>query len=350
MNPYYDPAKTHHTPAGFQDPDVSAGRATLRDIWDWKREARREGRPRPPGSPTPRVEPDVVRIAGAETSATFVGHSTVLLRIGGLSVLTDPVFSERASPFSFLGPRRVVPPGIDIDRLPDIDVVLISHGHYDHLDRASVRRLHRRSGGRTLFIAPLGVGRLLRRWGINSVVELDWWQSHTYRGLHMTLTPARHWSARSFNDRNRMLWGAFAIFADDFSCYFAGDSGYGPHYRETRDRLASRERNGALFDLALMPIGAYEPRRIMKEHHMNPEEAVVAHGEIGAQRSIAIHWGCFQLTDEPLDEPPARLTGARTNAGLAESDFVALPVGGSWWQPMERSAADLGPELTETLR
>ncbi len=333
MNPYYDPAKTHHTPEGFRDPEVESGRATLRDIWDWKREARREGKPHPPGSPTPIARPDLERITGSETSATFVGHSTMLLRIGGLSVLTDPIFSKRASPFSFLGPKRVVAPGILPDELPPIDVVLISHGHYDHLDRASVRRIHRRFGNRTLFVAPLGVGALLRRWGISNVVELDWWQSHAYRGLDMTLTPARHWSARSFNDRNRMLWGGFAVFTDGFSCYFAGDSGYGSHFRETRDRLASRERGGALFDLALMPIGAYEPRRIMKEHHMNPEEAVVAHREIGARRSIAIHWGCFQLTDEALDEPPLRLVDARKAAGLADDDFVALPVGGSWWRP-----------------
>lgn len=333
MNPYYDPAKDHHTPDGFRDPEVEAGRATLRDIWDWKREARREGKPYPPGSPTPRVEPDLDRIVGTETSATFIGHSTVLLRVGGVTVLTDPIFSERASPFSFLGPKRVLPPGIEIEKLPPIDVVLISHGHYDHLDRASVRRLHRRYGSRTLFVAPLGVGSLLRRWGISNVVELDWWESHTYRGLDLTLTPARHWSARSFHDRNRMLWGGFAAFADSFSFYFAGDSGYGSHFLETRQRLAPRERNGVLFDLALMPIGAYEPRRIMKEHHMNPEEAVAAHREIGARRSIAIHWGCFQLTDEALDEPPIRLADARTEAGLADSDFVALPVGGSWWRP-----------------
>lgn len=332
MNPYYDPAKTHHTPDGFRDPDVEAGRATLRDIWEWKREARREGKPHPPGGPTPRIAPDLARIAGAETSATFIGHSTVLLRIGGLTVMTDPVFSERASPFSFLGPKRVVPPGIALDELPPIDAVLISHGHYDHLDRASVRHINRRFGGRTLFVVPLGVGALLRRWGINNVVELDWWESHSHRGLDMTLTPARHWSARSFNDRNRMLWGAFAIFAEGFACYFAGDSGYGSHFRETQERLKPRERNGALFDLALLPIGAYEPRRIMKEHHMNPEEAVLAHGEIGARRSVAIHWGCFQLTDEALDEPPRRLAGARQAAGLPDTDFVALPVGGSWWR------------------
>ncbi|PKR89582.1 MBL fold metallo-hydrolase [Pleomorphomonas diazotrophica] len=333
MNPYYDPAKTHHTPDGFRDPELEAARATLRDIWAWKREARREGKPYPPASPTPRVAPNLARIMGTETSATFIGHSTVLLRIGGLTLLTDPVFSERASPFSFLGPRRFVPPGIALDELPPVDVVLISHGHYDHLDRASVRRINKRFGGRTLFVAPLGVGALLRRWGISNVVELDWWQSHLYHGLELTLTPARHWSARSFNDRNRMLWGAFAIFSEGFSCYFAGDSGYGAHFRETRERLATHERNGALFDLALMPIGAYEPRRIMKEHHMNPEEAVLAHREVGARRSIAIHWGCFQLTDEALDEPPLRLAAARAAAGLADTDFVALPVGGSWWRP-----------------
>ena len=333
MNPYYDPAKTHHTPEGFHDPDVEAGRATLRDIWEWKREARREGKPLPPGSPTPTIDPDLGRIAGPETSATFIGHSTVLLRIGGLTVMTDPVFSKRASPFSFLGPKRFVSPAIALDALPEIDVVLISHGHYDHLDRSSVRHINRRFDGRTLFVVPLGVGALLRRWGIGNVVELDWWESHTYRGLDMTLTPARHWSARSFNDRNRMLWGAFAIFAEGFSCYFAGDTGYGRHFHETLERLKPRERDGVLFDLALMPIGAYEPRRIMKEHHMNPEEAVLAHQAIGARRSIAIHWGCFQLTDEPLDEPPMRLATARAAAGLADDDFVALPVGGSWWRP-----------------
>ena len=333
MNPYYNPAKTHHTPDGFRDPDIDAGRATLRDIWEWKREARREGKPHPPGGPTPRVVPDLARIASTDTSATFIGHSTVLLRIGGLTLMTDPVFSERASPFSFLGPRRFVPPGMALDELPPIDVALISHGHYDHLDRASVRHINRRFGGRTLFVVPLGVGALLRRWGVGNVVELDWWESHSYRGLDMTLTPARHWSARSFNDRNRMLWGAFALFAEGFSCYFAGDSGYGAHFGETRQRLRSRERDGALFDLALMPIGAYEPRRIMKEHHMNPEEAVLAHQDVGARRSIAIHWGCFQLTDEALDEPPMRLAEARAAAGLADDDFVALPVGGSWWRP-----------------
>ncbi|WP_026781835.1 MBL fold metallo-hydrolase [Pleomorphomonas koreensis] len=331
MNPHYDPGKPHHTSDGFRDPEADH-RTSFRDVLAWKRDSRRAGLPKPPAAPTPVVEPDLDRIAGPETSATFIGHSTVLLRMGGLSILTDPVFSERASPVGFLGPRRAVPPGITLDRLPPIDVVVISHGHYDHLDRASVRHLARRGGDRTLFVVPLGVGQLLKRWGIDNSVELDWWESHLYRGVEFMLTPARHWSARGLRDRNQMLWGAVAMFADGFSCYFGGDSGYGPHYRATRQHLAGRERNGILFDLSLMPIGAYEPRHIMKAHHMDPEEAVTAHREIGARASIAIHWGCFQLTDEPLDEPPQRLATARAAAGLEEDAFVALPVGGSWWR------------------
>jgi N-acyl-phosphatidylethanolamine-hydrolysing phospholipase D len=331
MNPDYDPSKPHHTPDGFRDPDEPASHKSFRDVMAWKRQARKEGLPHAAKAPTPIVAPELPRILGTETSATFIGHSTVLIRHAGLSILTDPVYSERASPLPFAGPKRHTPPGIAFDDLPQIDVVLISHGHYDHLDRATVRRLARRSA-KTLFIAPLGVGRLLKRWGIGHVVELDWWQSHNHLGIDFVLTPARHWSARSFYDRNRMLWGAFALFAEGFSAYFGGDSGYGPHFVRTREALAARERNGVLFDLALLPIGAYEPRWFMKEHHMNPEDAVLAHRELGTRESIAIHWGTFQLTDEALDEPPERLVSARRDAGLADSAFIALPVGGSWWK------------------
>jgi len=331
MNPDYDPSKPHHTPEGFRDPYVTAAHKSFRDVLAWKRQARRDGLPPPAKVPTPTVAPDLSRILGTETSATFIGHSTVLIRAGGLTILTDPVFGERASPLPFVGPRRQTLPGIAFDDLPAIDVVLISHGHYDHLDRASVRRLAHRSP-ETLFIAPLGVGRLLKRWGIKTVIELDWWQSHHHSGIEFTLTPAQHWSARSFYDRNRMLWGAFALFAPGFSAYFGGDSGYGPHFAETRQRLADKERDGTLFDLALLPIGAYEPRWFMKEHHMNPEDAVLAHRDLGARESVAIHWGTFQLTDEALDEPPARLISARAAAGLPDHAFRALPVGSSWWQ------------------
>lgn len=333
MNPYYDPTKPHHTPKGFRDPAASPSHKSFRDVVAWKRQSSRDGLPPPPKAPTPVVAPDLARIAGAETSATFIGHSSFLIRVGGLTILTDPVFSERASPLAFLGPKRQAPPGIAFAELPQIDLVLISHGHYDHLDRASVRALARRRAD-TLFIVPLGVGALLNRWGIDRVVELDWWQEHRHSGLDIVLTPARHWSARSFNDRNRTLWGAFAVFAEGFACYFGGDSGYGEHFTETRDRLAGRRPVGSLFDLALLPIGAYEPRWFMAEHHMNPEDAVLAHRDLDARQSIAMHWGTFQLTDEALDEPPERLAMARAAAGLSDTDFLALPVGGSWWLPV----------------
>jgi N-acyl-phosphatidylethanolamine-hydrolysing phospholipase D len=323
---------SHHVPGGFLDPDHPEAARSFVEILKWRWRVWREGLPHPARTPTPRLAADLGLLAAdMSPSATWIGHSTALIRAGGLTFLTDPIFSERASPSPLIGPKRVVAPGIALADLPPIDVVLISHGHYDHLDRASIEALAARGPGRTLFITPLGYTPLLRNWGVERILELDWWQETRVGDVDIILTPARHWTARGLRDRNRMLWGAYAVFAPDFAWYFSGDTGYGRHFAATTERLAGRRHDGALFDLALLSIGAYDPRTIMADHHMTPEEAVAAHVEIGARRSIAIHWGTFALTDEALDEPPERLAAALDGAGIGRDRFRALAVGETWW-------------------
>ena len=260
---------------------------------------------------------------GDGPGVTWVGHSTLLFTYRGVSILTDPVFSDRASPVSFSGPKRVVPPAYTAETLPHVDVAVISHAHYDHLDLPGLRRLaalqpHIR------FIAPLGLGRYVRRAGFDDVVEIDWWQSDTHEEVTVTATPARHWSSRTLFDRNRTLWSGFMIrFADGYQFYFAGDTGYSTDFVETRERLGAP-------DFAAIPIGAYEPRDFMRGSHCNPEEAVQIFRDLDAGQAVAIHWGTFKLTLEPLAEPPRRLAAALAAAGITPSRFRALQHGERW--------------------
>ena len=251
---------------------------------------------------------------------TFVGHATFLIQVAGINLLTDPVYSERASPVSFAGPRRVRAPGVRFDDLPTISLVLLSHNHYDHCDLGTLRALDRRFQPR--LVTPIGNSRLLRSAGIRQVDEIDWWQSASAAPLPVTLTPAQHFSARSMFDRNRALWGGFLIEAGGRRILFAGDSGYGPHWREIATRLGP-------FDLALLPIGAYEPRWFMKDIHMNPAEAVRAHLDLGARQSIAMHFGTFQLTPEGFDEPVRELATALRQRGVSAEQFRTVDVGES---------------------
>jgi N-acyl-phosphatidylethanolamine-hydrolysing phospholipase D len=236
--------------------------------------------------------------------ATWIGHSTVLLQIGAMNVLTDPIWSERASPVAFAGPRRLVPPAIPLTALPPIDVVLLSHDHYDHLDEATVKQLARDHPG-ARWVAPLGVGALLTALGVAQVVELDWWQSTAAADTTVTAVPAQHFSGRSLLNRDRTLWAGFSIEADGWRVLYAGDTGYHPEFADIGRRLGP-------FDLAIMPIGAYAPRWFMKPVHMDADEAVAATVELGngartaAPPMLAVHWGTFRLTDEPMDEPPRR--------------------------------------------
>jgi len=252
--------------------------------------------------------------AGAdELVATWVGHSTVLVQIGALNVLTDPMWSERASPVSFAGPSRFVPPAVAFDALPAIDLVLLSHNHYDHLDRPTVRRLAERFPDAD-WAVPLGLAEKVVGWGVRRAHELDWWSTLRIRGVTIGCTPAQHFSARGFGDRGDTLWCGWTVADDRFRIYFAGDTAYFPEFGAIAERFGP-------FDLVLLPIGAYEPRWFMRSVHMNPDEAVQAYRELGdrtipAPAMLPIHWGTFRLTDEGMDEPPRQIESLWREAGL----------------------------------
>ena len=244
-------------------------------------------------------------VAPGELAITWVNHSTFLIQAAGRALLTDPVWSHRASPLGWVGPGRVRPPGVPFDALPPIDVVLVSHNHYDHMDLATLRRLQRTFGSR--IVTTLGNKAYLERRGLRDVAELDWYDTAgpdlAGAGLAVTATPAQHFSARTPFDRNRTLWAGFALALGGRRLFFAGDSGYHAHFADIGARLGP-------FDAALVPIGAYEPRWFMSAAHMNPDEAVRAHLDLRSRLSIAMHFGCFQLTDEGIDEPVRDLARA----------------------------------------
>jgi N-acyl-phosphatidylethanolamine-hydrolysing phospholipase D len=325
-----DPTKPHHTSKGFRNADGVVVEKPPSQLLKWRFAALRDGLPPDPKERTPVVAPELEALGRntvpGKPSATWLGHASVLVQSGGLNILTDPVFSERASPVQFAGPKRAQPPGIALAALPPIDLVLISHSHYDHLDRDSVVQLAQRGGQRTLFLVPLGLKQWMAGQGITNVVELDWWDTYSVRGVPVQLVPVQHWSARGLGDRNETLWGGWVVRAPDLHWYFSGDTGYAAHFKQTRER-------GGAVDLALLAIGAYEPRWFMREQHMDPTEAVQAHKDLGARHSIGIHWGTFALTDEPLDQPPRDLAKARDAAGLAAQDFTVLAIGQTRWLP-----------------
>ena len=266
------------------------------DVLRWKFSSRPERSPSFVGDVVQSKPPSSVE--GDELRITLINHSTVLLQQNGSNILTDPIWSERASPLSWIGPRRRRKPGVRWEDLPFIDTVLLSHNHYDHLDLGTLRRLADR--GQSQFVVPAGVARLLRSNGIGPVHELDWGESLAVAGTRVHSVPALHFSARGLFDRNRTLWCGYVVEAWGRIIYFAADTAFGGHFASIRERF------GAPY-LALLPIGAYEPRWFMSAVHMGPEEAVKAHQILGAQTSIAIHHGTFQLADEGLDTPKKRL-------------------------------------------
>ncbi len=323
----------HHRDGGFQNNHLDFAPPGLLKLMRWRWDATRGGLPRPPQAATPTVpaELNFLRrnaVAGKamQPTATWIGHATVLVQMGGLNVLTDPIFSERASPLSWAGPQRAQPPGIALGELPRIDAVLVSHDHFDHCDLPSLRALAAQPGGAPLFLVPLGLKALLEDRGIVNVIELDWWQNHSLNGVDIVMTPVQHWSARGLTDRLRTLWGGWALFAPDLQVFFAGDTGYSRDFADIHARFAPRQAGGG-FDLALLPVGAYEPRWFMKDQHVNPEEALRIHLDLAARLSLGIHWGTFELTDEALDEPPRALAAARRALGVADTAFVLTPIG-----------------------
>ena len=258
-------------------------------------------------------------LGGTAAVVTVIGHSTFLIQTSAGNLLTDPMYSERAGPL-FFGPRRVRQPAVRFEDLPDIAVVLLSHNHYDHCDLATLRRLAARFD--PIVVTPVGNRALVDSTGIRRIEELDWWQSTVASTMPITLTPAHHFSARTPFDRDRALWGGFVLGAGRTRIYFAGDTAYAPFFPEVAQRLGP-------FDLALLPIGAYEPRWFMRAVHMNPEEAVQAHLDLGCPDSIGMHFGTFQLTGEGIDEPLRALETACRARGVPASRFRALAFGDS---------------------
>ncbi len=316
-----DSHPTHHLPGGgFRIPwplegrDERGGGGFLH--WQWERLTRRlPPDPGPEALPRARPEPAYPRAPAEEVRITWVGHSTFLLQLGGLNLLTDPVWSRRASPVQWMGPARFVPPGLAWEELPPIDAVLVSHDHYDHLDDGTVRRLHARFGEGLRWLTPLAYREWLGARGISRVAELDWGEEAEVEGaggsVRAVCLPVQHWTRRTLRCFNERLWASWLLETPTGRrVCFAGDSGWFRGFRKIG------ERYGPL-DAALLPIGAYEPRWFMRPAHMNPEEAVRAYRVLGGEGLFAgMHWGTFRLTDEDPLEPPVRTRAAWAEAGL----------------------------------
>jgi L-ascorbate metabolism protein UlaG (beta-lactamase superfamily) len=301
------------------------------DLLLWWMTSRR--RPWPRAIENRPYAPPPLRLDEGACALTSIGHATMLVRLAGLTLLTDPHFSTHAGAFGRLGPRRVREPGLARTRLPAVDVVFVSHSHYDHLDVASLRWLDRHRS--PLFVTCLGLKRPLARRGLRRVVELDWWESLAVGETLLTVTPAQHWSNRTMFDLRRSLWGGcYLRHPSGGGVYFAGDTAYAPFFAEIRDRLGAPA-------VALLPIGAYEPRWFMRDHHMNPDEAVRAHKDLAARTSVGIHHGFFRLTDEAFDDPVSDLVRARADHAVSAEAFRVIDVGESMVVPTRRSMPDL---------
>ncbi|MDI3362167.1 MBL fold metallo-hydrolase [Lelliottia sp. V89_10] len=320
-NPWYNPSLKHHTPDGFRNIDFTGHQPG--DVERWRKERKAAGLPKPPSLGyhdfvhqwwQPAELNDL-----SEDGVWWLGHASVLLRLDGQYLLTDPVFSRRASPLPFVGPERKTPPVISVETLPRLDALVISHNHYDHLDSATVRRLLRRFPDLRVFV-PLGLGDWFRRRGAKSIIELDWWQSAIFQGLAITAVPAQHWSMRTFWNRNRSLWCGWVFEGTTQRFWFSGDTGYSPQL------LAIPERLGEITAAAL-PAGAYAPRWFMSAHHMDPQSAIALWQQMGMPRAFPIHWGVFELADESLDEPVLELTQALSNVAPINDNFRILKIG-----------------------
>jgi N-acyl-phosphatidylethanolamine-hydrolysing phospholipase D len=316
------PDKKHYTGDGFRNIYIE-NKSRFFDFlkWRWNRLWKNTQRPEKYHFPLARNDPAFLKTNHEKITLTWIGHATVLLQLAGRNILTDPHFSKRASPVQWAGPQRVVPPGISLEDLPPIHIVVISHDHYDSLDKQTIIRLRKRKGGeQTLFLVPLGLRGWFNRLGISRVIELDWWDQHEQGPLRIVAVPVQHWSKRGLFTRNKTLWAGWVILTDNFRFFFVGDTGYSPLFREIGRKLGP-------FDLTAIPIGAYEPRWFMADHHITPEESLQIHQDVGSEKSVAIHWGTFILTDEPLDEPPKRLHRARREKRFLEEDFLILKHG-----------------------
>ncbi len=322
-NPYYNgPLSDHFDGTRFFIKDITRDK-TREELWRWRTGPKRARWPK--ATPGAAYDHPPQRVAGPALRVSFVGHASLLIQTRNINILVDPVWSQRASPVQFAGPRRVNRPGIAFENLPPLDVVLVSHNHYDHMDLATLSKLAKAHAPRV--IAPLGNDVIMRRHDKHIAAEAyDWNARIPVSGdIAVTLVPAYHWSARALTDRRMALWCAFIIETPDGAVYHIADTGWG---------------NGAIFSdvrqrypdlrLAIIPIGAYEPRWFMRDNHIDPEEAVRIFQMCGARHGLAHHWGTFQLTDEPFDEPPRKLRAALKDAGVPDEKFRVLKPGEVW--------------------
>lgn len=310
-------------PDGYRNNYPHADKGSLL-AWQWER--LRNGVPKaPPGGwaiPAQKTDPALLRAADTNPSVTWIGHASMLVRLAGKNMLFDPVFSPRASPLGFVGPQRIVPLPITIPELPRIDLVMVSHNHYDHLDADTVQQLAAQPGGSPRFLVPKGLKAWFATLGITTRVdEYDWWQDTTEDSLRITFVPVQHWSRRRLDDTNQTLWGGWVVAGEGLRLIHTGDTGYSQDFRDIGQRLGP-------FDMAFIPIGAYAPRWFMKIMHVNVPEAVQIRADLRAERAIGMHWGTFEaLTDEPLDEPPQVLAQRRLELGLTQQQFDVMRIG-----------------------
>lgn len=259
---------------------------------------------------------------------TFINHATFLIQVNGHNILTDPVWSFRASPYQWIGPKRKRPPGVDFDELPHIDTVLLSHNHYDHLDIETVKKLKERYNPQ--FVVPLGVERYLHSQGIDETIRMDWWDKYGLgNDMILTAVPARHFSGRGLFDRNKTLWCGYVIENPSGNIYFAGDTGYGDFLTEIGQKFS--------IETSILPIGAYKPRWFMEAIHMSPEEAVKAHINLNTTQSIAMHFGTFPMADDGMYEPLEDLQKARRKYKVSANNFLSLQHGESHDQERKKS-------------
>ncbi|GAA5108395.1 MBL fold metallo-hydrolase [Orbus sasakiae] len=317
-NHYYDQRKAHHNAQGFQN--IEPFSVSISDVKKWKRE-RRVNPPREGYTHFEQTWWQPANFNCLDDAIWWLGHASTLIQINQRTILTDPIFSKRASPVAFAGPKRYTPSACQIEDLPHIDVIAISHNHYDHLDHASIKKLIKRFPHVTV-VVPLGLKNKLQRWGANEVIELDWWQSVDINGMLLTSMPARHWSRRGLFDTNRTLWCGWMIEFAKRCVYFVGDTSYTTQFKLIPQHFAH-------IDVALIPIGSYAPRWFMHNQHVDPAQALQLFNDIGCKRAMAIHWGTFELADEPLDEPPQLLQHLFAQYHVSPQDFSVLKIGQS---------------------
>ncbi len=311
--------KKHHLPDGtFKNRFDSSIDKSFSDLikWWWNGET-----PEDVDFEIAENDPQFLKNNKESQTLTWLGHSTLLIQYDGINIITDPHLTQRASPVSFAGPKRYTNPGLSVEDLPEIDLIVISHNHYDHLDKLTIEKLFEKQvkNPPRIFV-PLKLKEWFVNLGIENVVELDWNESEIFGEWIIHAVPVQHWSSRTPWDRNKTLWAGWVLEKEGFRFFFAGDTGYSKDFKNLGKKFGQ-------FDLAAIPIGGYDPRWFMKSSHANPEEAVKIHIDINYRYSVGIHWGTFILTDEPLDEPPKLLKVAAEKSGIKKDEFFVMKHG-----------------------